>query len=275
MIFVFSNWEEFCDRLLKLGINSIPASEVMAGKKYLVLKHDVETDLPKAFEMAKIENKYGQRGSYYIQAYLLNEQKNIDLLKKMQKMGHEISYHHDVMDSNNGNIDNAIVEFENNRKKFENNGFSIKTVCQHGNPIVNRVGYTSNRDFFRSKIVQELYPSIADIMVNFKEKYNTDYIYYSDAGRHFCYIFDPLNNDIVNSDNKNIKYENLNEVINSFTRIDNIIISTHPHRWAKSKYEYIIKNCIFKTVRSVAKLLVNIPGMKRLMSRYYYLAKKM
>lgn len=275
MVFEYKRWDDFCNKLYDIGLISISACEASKSKdKYIVLKHDVETDVPRAYALAKIENKYGHRGSFYVQAYLMKDKKNIDYLKQMQRMGHEISYHYDVMDSNKGNIENAISEFESNRILFEEYGFYLVTVCQHGNPVVERIGYTSNRDFFRSQSVQELYHDISDIMVDYKDKYSTDYTYYSDAGRKFSMIYDPINNDQVNSDDKNIKYGDLNQVLEAIKDGGNAILSTHPHRWTKSAVEYTIKNGVFKMVKSTAKLLLHIPGMKKIMGRYYYLAKK-
>lgn len=273
MVFEYKKWDEFCKKLHDAGLISIPACEVKENiPKYIVLKHDVETDVPRAVELARIEQKYGHRGSYYVQAYLMKDKNNISLLKQMQQMGHEISYHYDVMDSNKGNLDKAIVEFENNKKLFEDNGFHIVTVCQHGNPVVERVGYTSNRDFFRSERVQRLYPNIADIMVDYKVKYKTEYTYYSDAGRRFNLVFDPINNDIVNSDDKNIPYEDLEALFPVLA--NKAIISTHPHRWTDSPAAYIVKEKAFKVIKSTAKVAMKIPGVKKIMSRYYYLAKK-
>jgi hypothetical protein len=241
---------------------------------YLILKHDVETNVPHAYKLAEIENKYGHRGSYYVQAYLIEDKNNIALLKKMQRMGHEISYHYDVMDSNKGDILKAIAEFRDNKDKFEREGFHLNTVCQHGNPVVERIGYTSNRDFFRNITVQEEFQEISDIMVNFKVKASTDYVYYSDAGRRFKMIFDPINNDVINSDDKNIEYDDLNEVFDELQKRKNSIISIHPHRWVASVLEYVIKTEMFKFIKGTAKLFLHIPFMKKIMSKYYYLAKK-
>lgn len=273
MIFVYSAWDSFCAELKDKGIVSIPAREVTAEMdSFLVLKHDIENTVSKAYKLAEIEHKYGHRGTYYAHAYLLNDPKNVDLLKKIQAMGHEISYHYDVMDSNHGNLDGAIREFEENRQRFEKLGFPIITVCQHGNPVVERVGYTSNRDFFRSQRVQALYPSIADIMVDYKEKFDADYSYFSDAGRKFKLIYDPINNDIVNSDEKNIPYEDLDALLEALP--SKAIISTHPHRWTDSAASYIVKEKTFKIIKGAAKLAMKVPGIKKIMSRYYYLAKK-
>lgn len=276
MIFTYKRWEEFCRKLDDQKIHSIPASEVQgAMSPYLVLKHDVETDVGRAYVLAQIEQKFHHRGSYYVQAYLMQDEANISMLKEMQDMGHEISYHYDVMDSNHGDIDSANAEFETNRTIFETNGFILKTVCQHGNPVVERAGYTSNRDFFRNQSVREMYANISDIMVNFKEAHNTDYTYYSDAGRKFKMIFDPINNDIVNSDDKNIEYKDLTALLkDGQVGKGNCIISTHPHRWTKSAFMYSLKAGFFKVVKAVAKIMMKIPFMKKFMSRYYYLAKK-
>ena len=273
MIFVYNAWDSFCAALKAKGIVSIPAKEVTVGMdSFLVLKHDIENTVPKAYKLAEIEHRYGHRGTYYAHAYLLDDPQNVELLRKMQAMGHEISYHYDVMDSNHGNLDGAIKEFEANRQRFERLGFPIITVCQHGNPVVERVGYTSNRDFFRSAQVQAIYPGIADIMVDYKKKYQTDYSYFSDAGRKFKLIFDPINNDIVNSDDKNVPYEDLNALLAALPQ--KAIISTHPHRWTDSAASYMVKEKAFKIIKGAAKLAMKIPGVKKIMSRYYYLAKK-
>lgn len=275
MMFLFKYWEDFCRKLSNNGVKSISACEVKADmKKYLVLKHDVETNVPNAYKIAQIEKKYGHRGSYYVQAYLLENEENVKLLKQMQEMGHEISYHYDVMDSCKGDLESAIKEFEKNRDMFENDGFHIVTVCQHGNPVVERKGYHSNRDFFRSEKVRNIYPDVTDIMVNFKEQVPTDHLYFSDAGRRFNLIYDPINNDIENSDDKNIPFDNLQQLFEGLSDKKGNIISIHPHRWMNSAVKYIIKNAIFKVLKTTAKLLQKIPVFNRIMSRYYYLAKK-
>ena len=275
MIFLYKKWNDFCRELSLRGRKSIPAREVSrSNNKYIVLKHDVENNVSRAYKMAKIESNYGHRGSFYVQAHLMKDPKNVKLLSQMKEMGHEVSYHYDVMDSNKGNIRDAITEFAHNKQVFESYGFEINTVCQHGNPIIERVGYTSNRDFFRNDDVRKMYSNIVDIMVNFKEQANTDYTYYSDAGRKFKMIYDPINNDIVNSDDKNIVYNDLNALLFAIEKGENCIVSTHPHRWASTAVPYLAKFYLFQMIKWVAKILVKIPAFKKVMSRYYYLAKK-
>lgn len=274
MKFIHKVWRKFCQELAEKNIHSIPACQVAEQRgQYLVLKHDVETDVAKAYSMALIESCYGHRGSYYVQAYLMEKERNVQWLRKMQQMGHEISYHYDVMDSCRGNLQKAMEEFEQNRLLFEENGFPIITVCQHGNPVVERVGYNSNRDFFRSEAVQALYPSVADIMVDFPWKANTEYTYFSDAGRQFQLIYDPINNDIAPSDDKNIAINSMEQLTGQVCR-QSCIVSVHPHRWASSALRHETKTGLFRVIRAAARLMMRVPLMKKLMSKYYYLAKK-
>ncbi len=278
MIFVVKNWKKICTNLADAGRVSVPLKERLEEKGsegFLTLKHDVETNVPKAHRLAKIETELGHRGSYYVQAYLLEKEENVKLLQEMQDMGHEITYHHDVMDSNKGNLEDALAEFEEKVKLFQDKGFSVISVCQHGNPVVERVGYTSNRDFFRSDSVQERFSYMADIMVDFPRKAQVTYDYYSDAGRKFKLIFDPINNDVVDSEDKNVAFDDGTQLTEQIIKSGNsAIISIHPHRWESNGFVAIGKEYLFKGIKKVVKLLIKIPIVKKIAGRYYYLAKK-
>lgn len=276
-MFIYKEWDQFCKKLGQYGINSVTASSLIdrtTEKPFLILKHDVETNLVKALKLAEIEHKYSHQGTYYIQAYLLESKKNIKIMKKIQQLGHEVSYHHDVMDSNKGDIEKAELEFMEYCELFEKNGFEIKTVCQHGNPIIERNGYTSNRDFFRNSEIANKYNHVSEIMVDFKARIKTNYKYVSDAGYGWKIIFDPETNDIINSDEKNISLNNLEELIKVVGSGESIIVSTHPHRWQKRYIIAYIKDIVFKVIKQVVKLTIKIPIFKKIMSRYYFLAKK-
>ncbi len=276
MPFIFSQWEKFCIGLKNAGINSVQPSFLLKEKpltRFLVLKHDVETDPAKALRMANIENRHGHKGVYYVQAYLLCSEKNIDILKNIQSLGHEVSYHHDVMDQCRGDIVRAADEFEKNAEKFRKCGFTVTTVCQHGNPVVERKGYSSNRDLFRDAGTAERFRVISEIMVNFRSRIGAGYKYISDAGYGWKIIYDPENNDVIPSSEKDIPLPSLDNVLKAAGE-SSVIISTHPHRWHESTLKACVKDSAFRIIRTSAKVSLKIPGMKRLMGRFYYLAKK-
>ena len=256
-MFYYKNWEKFCKTISSNSRIKCTASESLRlphESHFIVLKHDVEANVPKALKLAEIEHQYGIKGSYYVQAYLMKDKRNVAVLKKMQEMGHEISYHYDVLDANSGDYIKAEVDFAYWIDCFKKNGFCFSTVCQHGNPIKKRIGYNSNRDFFRNK--------------NIKSKY------LSDAGYVWKHITEPETNDIHK--------EALTITIGSFSKLieyigktnHSIILSTHPHRWKRFMLAIYSKIIIFKTLRCLARTLEKFPFTYNLLSKFYFIAKK-
>lgn len=276
MNFIYKEWENCCRKLKENNIISITISETLTNKKhenFLVFKHDVETSVKRALKLAKIEKKYGHKGSYYIQAYLLEKKENLMMLKEIQNLGHEVSYHHDVMDSNKGDLKKAKIEFIEKLELFEKNGFKVKTVCQHGNPVIERKGYFSNRDFFRDVSVSEKFKHITEVMVNYRKNLNKDYKYFSDSGYNWSLIYDPENNDRINSDDKNLKYNNLDFIFKYLNNGSSIIVSTHPHRWQNSIIFYRGRKLFFGIIKRIVKILIKNSFLKKLFSKFYRFSK--
>jgi hypothetical protein len=266
MIFLFRDYERFCKDLADSGIFSLSAKEVIEKKpkKFLILKHDIEAKPKNALKIARIENKYGHKASYYVHFDILKN--NLELFKEIQNLGHEVSYHYDVLDSNRGDFKKAKEEFDKNIAFFEKNGFKIKSVCQHGNPLIKRVGYTSNRDFFR-RFGSEY--EFRDIVVNFKEEVG-DFIYISDVGYQWQIIKNPETADI--SESKNIKVDY--KIMLNLAKENSLIISSHPHRYFDTKLEAYSKQVIFNVIKKVAKSFYKTPLGKKILSKFYYLAKR-
>lgn len=273
---VYKQWKKFCEKLKNIEIPSKALGELTLVEQkgdFFALKHDVENKVKKAYKLCKIESDAGIKGTFYVQHYLLEKKKNVALLKKMQSLGAEICYHHDVMDSTRGDYQKALDEFREKFGDFEKLAFNLVTVCQHGNPVVERVGYHSNRDFFRKESTVMLFPETLDVMVNYKAKVG-EYVYISDAGRKWKIIFDPENNDILPSEDKDVSLDGLDEVIKVIEKERRVIVSTHPHRWNRNAFTSALSSFKFRAIKATAKILLKIPFMKKLMSRFYYLAKK-
>jgi len=195
MIFTYKNWEKI-SRELSEKFYTIRADEILENidaENWLVVKHDVETNVAKALELAKIEHRYNIKATYYIQADLLEENK--EKLQEIAALGHEIAYHYDVLDANDGNYEAAIKEFQKHLDTFRSLGFTIKTVCPHGNPIKIRDGWSSNKDFFKNDRVNATFPDILDIVVHLPKIVKKEYAYISDAGYSFKKIANIYDND--------------------------------------------------------------------------------
>jgi hypothetical protein len=271
-MFYFKNWSKFCEAVSSTSIVPLKAQDVLSGKNsntpFIVFKHDVETNPVSALKLAKIENKYNIRGTYYVQAYLLNNKKNVEILKSIQSLGHEVSYHYDVLDANDGDFDKANIEFKKNITVFESYGFEIKTVCQHGNPIKERINYNSNRDFLLKKEIADQYPYLADPVVNFKTKSKRKYIYISDFGYSWKIILNPESNDT-----SNILLSGFSAIIDIINKGNSVILSTHPHRWEKYETVITLKIIFFKVIRTCALVGYKIPLFKKILNKFYFLAK--
>jgi hypothetical protein len=228
-MFYYKNWEYFCENLSKSGIRICTAEESLQlpkGERFIVLKHDVETTVPKAHRLALIEHKQGLKGSFYVQAYLLKNPDNVRLLQEMQMWGHEISYHYDVLDANAGDYAAAEKDFIKYSKLFADNGFHYGTICQHGNPVKTRVGYTSNRDFFRNKEIRGHYPNLVDMVVDYSQFAVSKYRYISDTGYRWTIITEPETNDL-HPNVKNIKIGGVRNCFHSLKKQITATLSAH------------------------------------------------
>lgn len=276
-MFFYNNWEEFCKTIKNSGAIICTAEHSLTldkGTRFIILKHDVEALVSNAYKLAEIEHRYGISGSYYVQAYLLDDEENVKLLKKMQAWGHEISYHYDVLDANSGDFHAAEVDFIAKSKIFEDLGFRYATICQHGNPVKNRIGYTSNRDFFRNPQIRNRYPQWVDMVVDYSNVAVSTYKYISDAGYRWNIIVEPETNDL-HPDVKNIPLGGFEQLVATISQSnDSFIVSTHPHRWTNMAYKIYIKILIFRIVRTIVMGVRYIPGFKWLLNKFYFVAKK-
>ena len=276
-MFYYKNWNDFCKKLSGSGLKLCTAEQslnLQMGTRFVVLKHDVEDNIPKAYKLAAIEHKYGICGSYYVQAYLLNSDENVRLLKEMQCWGHEISYHYDVLDAHAGDYEAAEKDFIKKSILFADAGFLYGTICQHGNPVKNRVGYTSNRDFFRHPEIRGRYPQWVDMVVDYSKHAVSDYKYISDASYRWNIITEPETNDL-HPEVKNTKVGGFDKLFSLIKGSkESFIVSTHPHRWMDKAWKIQTKIVVFRIVRNTVMIARYIPGVEWMLNKFYFLAKK-
>ncbi|MBA6364329.1 hypothetical protein H4J56_03415 [Colwellia sp. BRX8-4] len=242
----------------------------MKTEIWISIKHDVETNVERAYQIAVIEARYSIRATYFVQSDLLEGNKA--LLHSIAKLGHEVTYHYDVLDANTGDMKLAIDEFAETVIKFEDAGFPVTSVCPHGNPLMNRNGWNSNKDFFRDTKVASHFSNIFDLVVQGKEKIKSDYKYVSDAGFGFKVITDIVGND--QNPSQDVAIANIDELTNLTQSNGSVIISTHPHRWVNSSFLASFAKARFIIIRRVALLASKSKILKKIMSKFYFLAKK-
>jgi len=93
------NYEELLKGFKDEGYKFISFGLLSSGGKEIILRHDIDFDCELALELAKIENTFGIHANYFFllfnDAYNPFSPKNIEFIKKIKEMGHQISLHFD------------------------------------------------------------------------------------------------------------------------------------------------------------------------------------
>jgi hypothetical protein len=217
--FSFAQYSELCSTILERHI-PVSVEKFLNGKKenVAIIRHDIDKKPQNALIIAGIEKDLGILSTFYFRT--VPGVFDIEIMKKIHSMGHEIGFHYEVLDKAKGDTEKAIGIFEKELAMFP---FDIKTICMHGNPLTPWVNKDlwKNSDFTKYGIIGEAYLS-----VNFSGLY-----YFSDTGRSWNgkYSVKDL------SDSRDVNSENITNTkkLQEFIRQNegNYYIVTHPQRW--------------------------------------------
>ena len=100
----------------------------------------------------------------------------------------------------------------------------VSTICPHGNPLLKREGWNSNKDFSEMKELNK-YSHIADIVINPELFINDKLIYVSDAGFVWKQIANIKENDRMITED--IPISGLNELLQIVSNNQSGIILAH------------------------------------------------
>ncbi|MCT4633634.1 MAG: hypothetical protein N4A76_12990 [Firmicutes bacterium] len=99
MEFTFESYKNLVKLLKEKGYEIVSYNNIDSVDKGVVMRHDVDFDLEKALEMAKIENEIGISSTYFVlltsNFYNVFSKKSKDSILKLQSLGHEIGLHYD------------------------------------------------------------------------------------------------------------------------------------------------------------------------------------
>lgn len=133
------------------------------NKKYLILRHDVDSDVKTAKEMWTIEQKFGVEASYYFRLSTID----INFMQLIQHSGAEASYHYEEIASfckkyklkdpidvhvNMGDIRSIFRENYLFLKK--QTGLPMETVAAHGD-FVNRILEIPNQEILKDTVLRK------------------------------------------------------------------------------------------------------------------------
>lgn len=273
----YKEYIDFCQQICNTGATLYTvekACENIDGLNgpFIIIKHDVESKLKKALKISRIEHSFGIVATYYVHSFFLHKPENIAILREIASLGHEIGYHYDVLDKNNGDKNKAIREFREVTTSFEENGLIIKTVCPHGNPLKKRVGYASNKDFFLDEEVRRMFGNIADVYITFPDMVDENYLYITDAG--YKYFYRDAKTTKTDATEKLLPLNSKDEITKMIRDGQSMIISIHTHRYFCSAYVALIRVFLYRVAKVVAKMLYRAKWGKYIIDKFYFIAKK-
>ncbi len=275
-MYTYKQWDDFCLKIsCKHDFKSLSVIDSFQNietiNNCLVLKHDVEDKPEIALNVAKIEAKYNLHATYYFHGFFLEITEYVEIMIQIQNLGHEVGYHYDVLDNNDGDYEKAANEFKTDLVKFKSYGINIKSICPHGNPLKVREGWNSNKDFFKLESIRKQFIGLFDIVNDIRDF--DDAIYISDAGYKLNIIGDIRDNDKSSSKliDKKIEIENVREMLNDCKCI---VLSIHPHRMRSNIFFLEAKKNIFFLAKIIVLKAKNIETFDKVLSMFYRFSKR-
>ncbi len=215
-------------------------------EKAVILRHDVDRKPFNSLKIAKLENKYKIKSTYYFR--IVKTSFNTDIIQKIKKLGHEIGYHYEDLSLAKGNLKKALQFFEDHFNKFKEYA-EVHTISMHGRPLSSY----DNRDLWKA-VDFEKYGIKGEAFLSID--YSNIY-YFTDTGRSWSENSVNLR-DKVNSGLK-ADIKNTDELINFILSNKDVrtAIVTHPERWANSYFENLV-NMLKDTVVNFIKRILNL-----------------
>lgn len=219
--------------------------EFPVDAKTVVLRHDVDRIPQNAQIMAEVEADLSIAASYFFR--IVPSVWNVNIIKSIISLGHEVSYHYEDLTITKGNYEEAIKHFEVNLARIRQ-FYPSKTICMHGSPM-------SKWD---NRKVWEKY-NYRDFGVIAEPYFDVDYskvFYVTDTGRSWNNESANVR-DTVNS-GFNIKINStkrLTELVNEGKMPDKIIINTHPHRWFNPGFGWA-RELVLQNLKNIVKQML-------------------
>jgi len=245
--FTLEKYEAFLKTAIANGYQLVSYQDYLKENfdKVLILRHDVDKKPQNSLKTAQLQHQLGVKGTYYIRA--VPESFDVEVIKKIAALGHEIGYHYEDLTICKGDYEKAIIHFEKWLTKLRKY-YPVKTVCMHGSPL----SKYDNRKLW-DKYNYRDYDVVAEpyFDIDFNQVF-----YITDTGRKWDGTKVSVRDKV---DSKfNLSFHTTNELITAFNDGKlpvKIMQNIHPQRWSNNRLEWIqelilqnIKNSIKKAI---------------------------
>jgi len=213
--------------------------------KFVILRHDVDTNPANALKLGILEDTLNIKASYYFRVTKRNFDASV--VERLVRLGHEIGYHYEDLSVARGDVRFACELFKNNLAILRQS-YPVKTICMHGSPLSkwdNRLLW-QRYDYRDFGIIGEPY-----FDVNFNEV-----LYLTDTGRSW----NGLGNNIRDKVQSVFKYamkgtKDIIEAMNKNNLPGRIMLNIHPQRW-HDHYLPWLKELIVQNTKNIGKRML-------------------
>jgi len=235
--FTLEKYRHLCQAIIESAVQVPTIYEYLLDQRQaghmLLLRHDVDRCPRNALYMAKLENEFKLRSTYYFR--FKPQVFKPEIIRQIMDLGHDIGYHYETLSKTRGNFNEALKLFE--RELFEFRKITqVHTICMHGSPL----SPFDNRDLWKKFDFRQFnLTGEAFLSIDYRQVQ-----YFTDTGRTWqrtqFNIRDfssgsPPANEIKSTDDLIAAVQQ-----KTFPRI---CISAHPERWART-----LPNWIFSLV---------------------------
>ena len=130
--FTINTYRSLLKAFLQAGYRFQTFQEFMEAPlsgKVIVLRHDVDELAWNALKMAKVENEFGIRATYFFRVV---KQSNVpEVIRNVVALGHELGYHYEDLAASGGDMNEAVASFQKHLEYFRQY-YPVKSVCMHG-----------------------------------------------------------------------------------------------------------------------------------------------
>ena len=134
MDFTINKYKELIGALIQAGYSFQTFAEFIKApkEKTIILRHDVDLKPQNSLIFAEIQAKRNIKGVYYFRS--VKESFKPSIMRKINKLNHEIGYHYECLAIKKGNHGSAMRKFETDLLKFREIA-PIETICMPGSPM--------------------------------------------------------------------------------------------------------------------------------------------
>jgi hypothetical protein len=243
--FTLVKYKEFLQAGIEAGYRLTSFQDYLKDNsgRVMILRHDVDRKPINSLRTAELQYSLGVKGTYYFRA--TKESFNVEIIKQIRDLGHEIGYHYEDLAIHKGDSKKAIVHFIKWLDKLKEI-YPVKTICMHGSPL----SKWDNRELWKSYDYKD-YGIIAEPYFDL----NFDQVFYiTDTGRRWdgdkVSVRDKVNSTF------DLSFHSTNDIINAFQKKqlpNHIMQNIHPQRWTDTNGQWIKEMMLQKLKNGIKK----------------------